>query len=130
MNTTDEHITDETSEYGKTYSYDAADETYGKTYMEKARGMILLAISEMNTTRKGLNAITNTFRTNESTGDNAKGLRGAAYIAALRDIITTFENSPEKLGDYSVSSNFFGFSQKAFGGRRKRKSAKKTHKKK
>jgi hypothetical protein len=112
-----------------TPSFDPSDPNYGNTYMEKARGRILLAISEMNTTRKGFNAVANLVRTNESTGDAAKTLRGIAYLEALKQIVSTFQAEPDKLGDYSVTSNFFGTSVKAFGGRRKRKSSKKTNKK-
>jgi len=110
------------------YTFNPDDTNYGNVYMEKARGRILFAISEMNTTRKGYNAVANMFRTNESTGDIAPTLRGIAYLEALKQIVTRFENEPANLGDYSTTSNFFGRSQKAFGGRRKRKSSNKTKK--
>jgi len=112
------------------YTFDPSDSNYGKDFMEKARGGILFSISEMNTTRKGYNAVANVFRKNENTSDFAPTLRGIAYLEALKQIVKKFENKPAELGDYSTASNLFGFSKKAFGGRRKRKSAKKTNKKK
>jgi hypothetical protein len=108
--------------------YSPNDATYGAVYMEKARGRILFAISEMNTTRKGLNAVSNIFSTNTSTtGDEANTLRGAAYREAMTQIL---KEDDKTLGDYSTVSNALDITKKSFGGKRKRKNVKKTQRRK
>jgi len=112
-------------------AYDPANNLYGSVYMEKARGRILAAISEMNTTRKGLNSVLGWGKSSQAQTDtlaNAKALRGAAYKEALKQIMGMPNDT---LGDYSVVSNAFRgsnyFTQRA-GRRRRRKHCKGTRK--
>ena len=102
---------------------------YGRVYMEKARGRVLAILSEMNTTRKGLNSFLSLGKGNEDTLGNAKALRGAAYKEALSQIMGMPD---ETLGDYSTMSNAFRgsnfFTQTAGRRRRRRKSGKRTRK--
>jgi hypothetical protein len=109
-------------------AYEPANPMYGSVYMEKARGRVLAVLSEMNTTRKGLNTFLSMGKGNESTLANAKALRGAAYKEALKQIMSM---PTDTLGDYSVVSNAFRrsnyFTQRG-GRRRRRKNGKKTRK--
>ena len=107
-------------------NFDPNSTPYGNVYMQKARGRILFVISEMNTTRKLLNI-----------GSNDQSLpekRGAAYREALMEILTLDDAT---LGSYSVTSNALTdnyltrsigsmFTRK--GGKRSRKSIRKTRK--
>jgi hypothetical protein len=116
---------------------------YGQVYMEKARGRVLFAISEMNTTRKLLNFATGATYY-ESSGDQADPavLRGVAYKEALMEILSLDDAA---LGNYSVTGNALtdnmvtrGVSGVARGignfftrrgGRRGKRHNRKTHKK-
>lgn len=109
--------------------YEPANQMYGSVYMEKARGRVLAALSEMNTTRKGLNSFLSMGKGNEATLGDAKALRGAAYKEALNQIL---KMPDETLGDYSVMSNAFRgsnyFTQNAGRRRRRRNNGKRTRK--
>ena len=102
--------------------------------MQKARGRILFVISEMNTTRKLLNFVSNPLSGNQDPNALAT-MRGAAYREALMEILTLDDTT---LGSYSVTSNALTdnyltrsigsmFTRKN-GGKRSRKSIRKTRK--
>jgi hypothetical protein len=111
--------------------FDPNSTPYGNVYMQKARGRILFVISEMNTTRKFANLVSNPFTNNK---DSLPTKRGAAYREALMEILTLDDAT---LGSYSVTGNLltdnvltrsFGSMFNRKGGKRSRKSIRKTRK--
>ena len=118
-------------------NYQPGSTPYGYVYMQKARGRILFVISEMNTTRKLLNFVSNPFSGNQDPNALAT-MRGAAYKEALMEILTLDDAT---LGSYSVTRNLLkdnvitrsigsigSMLTRKNGGKRSRKCIRKTRK--